>query len=67
MATETETEPPAVITPTVSQQGSFNVLLKLLEERGHLKRPQGLQERDVPDGINDHPTFMYESFYPLLH
>ncbi|UZP34405.1 hypothetical protein NXS19_002221 [Fusarium pseudograminearum] len=58
MATESETEPPAVLTPTVSQQGSFSVLLKFLEERGHLKRPQGLQERDVPDGINDHPTFM---------
>ncbi|RGP72469.1 cral trio domain [Fusarium sporotrichioides] len=58
MATETETETPAVITPTVSQQGSFSVLLKFLEERGHLKRPRELQERDVPDGINDHPTFM---------
>jgi hypothetical protein len=61
MATETETEAPAVITPTVSQQDSFNVFLKSLEERGHLKRPQELQERDVPDGINDHHTFMYES------
>ncbi|RGP74496.1 cral trio domain [Fusarium longipes] len=58
MATETETEPPAVTIPTASQLETFKVLLKSLEEKNHLQRPQELQGNDVSDGINDHATFM---------
>lgn len=58
MTTENEAEVPTVTIPTVSEQESFEGLLQICEEKGHLQRPPGLQEGDVPDGINDHATFM---------
>ncbi|KAH7198351.1 CRAL-TRIO domain-containing protein [Fusarium flagelliforme] len=58
MATESQTEAPAVEIPTVSQQEALKVLLQSLDERGHLQRPQELKEGDVPDGLNDEATFM---------
>lgn len=58
MATETQTEAPAVEIPTISQQGALKTFLQSLDERGHLQRPQELKEGDVPDGLNDEATFM---------
>jgi hypothetical protein len=45
---------------TESEVSNFQVFFEQCQSRGLLDRPQGMALDDVPDGVNDETTLLYD-------
>ena len=58
-STKSETTVKPVKRRSTQEDSAFNSFTRLCEAHGLLKRPSGLEEHDVVDGINDEATLLY--------
>ena len=58
-STKSDTTVKPVKRRSTQEDSAFNSFTRLCEAHGLLKRPSGLEEHDVVDGINDEATLLY--------
>lgn len=61
-STKSDTSGKPIQRRSTQEDSAFNSFKRLCEAHGLLKRPAGLNEHDVVDGINDEATLLYVSF-----
>ena len=66
-STKSDTASKPIKRRSTQEDSAFNSFKRLCEAHGLLKRPTGLGEHDVVDGINDEDTLLYVGFSKSLN
>lgn len=65
-STKSDTADNPIKRRSTQEDSAFNSFKRLCEAHHLLKRPAGLGEHDVVDGINDEATLLYFAFFTLV-